>query len=386
MSFTLRDWFSMKDGRDSFRPRLPHDRDLVFCHDKILHDDVLMSIERSFATNEPIKMLIYGDWGVGKTHLTHHICWWLDQNKTDYPAHPLLIEIGDITKKSRFDEVIRPFMDTLGVHYLVELVSDYRGYKPNVAEGLKAAAVSSHIAEAFAKFLLSSPGQTPNQLVLAAFEYLKGRQPGAAGTSAGLAVQLDQSRDFYDVLLALGEMHQVVHGHRLLFIADEAAKLQAVEADEACQSHWVNVSKLIFDDANDKFGFIYTISAVRTNQLPLALFEPQIRNRLGSNAFELKSLAPNDVSDYLSKLVNAFIDRTTVESLVSSGEIAEADYDWDAYPFTVAARTRFQDHYDRNQADSKPRDISRRLDELAFIAGKQGKRLIDDDCLARMQM
>ena len=48
---------------------------------------------------------------------------------------------------------------------------------------------------------------------------------------AGLSEPLEQSRDFFDVLLSLGEMHRAVNGCRLLFIADEAAKLEARAAE-----------------------------------------------------------------------------------------------------------------------------------------------------------
>jgi hypothetical protein len=102
--------------------------------------------------------------------------WWLDENQMDYPALPVLIEIGDITKKSRFDEIVRPFLDKLGIDFLIQLVHDYRGIQQNVALGLREKGVASHIAEAFNKMLLSSPGQAPVELVTQTFEYLKGRK------------------------------------------------------------------------------------------------------------------------------------------------------------------------------------------------------------------
>src|SRR5262245_6043298 len=126
MLATLNEWFFMKEDRSSFLPRIPEDARLVFCHQQLIQEDIVLSIQKRFATKKPIKMLIWGDWGVGKTHLTYHIRWWLDENKKDYPALPVLIEIGDITKKSRFDEIVRPFLDKLGIDFLIQLVHDYR--------------------------------------------------------------------------------------------------------------------------------------------------------------------------------------------------------------------------------------------------------------------
>jgi hypothetical protein len=376
----------MKPERTSFLPRIPEDAGLIFCHDQILNNEILASIEAAFAKNEPVKMLIYGDWGVGKTHLLYHIQYWLKQNEADYPVIPLIIEIGDLTKVSRFDEVVRPFLDRLGLDALVKLVHDYRGLKPNVTQALRDASVSAQVADAFSKLLLAAPGSSPPPTVVMAFDYLKGRNVGKAAAAAGLSEPLSQSQDLFDVLKALGEIHLAVHKVRLLFVADEAAKLEDVSQDIATEQHWLNVNKLIFADENRSFGFIYTISARRSGDLPGVLFEAQIRNRLGDNIFELKNLATNDVQTFLKKLIENFVDRSKVEALVAENKIPPADYTWDAYPFTVSAKAEFVDYFDRTQEAAKPRDISKKLDAVAFVAGKQKKRLIDEDCLRAKNM
>lgn len=386
MPFTFQDWFCMKPERTSFLPRIPEDAGLIFCHDQILNNEILGSIEAAFAKKEPVKMLIYGDWGVGKTHLLYHIQYWLKQNETDYPVAPLIIEIGDLTKVSRFDEVVRPFLDRLGLDALIKLVHDYRGIKPNVTQALRDAGVSAQVADAFSKLLLASPGSSPPQAVVMAFDYLKGRNIGKGAAATGLSEPLSQSQDLFDVLKAVGEMYLAVNKLRLLFVADEAAKLEDVSQDIATEQHWLNVNKLIFADENRSFGFIYTISARRSGDLPNVLFEIQIRNRLGDNIFELKNLATNDVQTFLKKLIENFVDKSKVEALVAANTIPPADYEWDAYPFTVSAKAEFVDYFNRTQEASKPRDISKKLDAVAFVAGKQGKRLIDEDCLRAKKM
>lgn len=384
MPLTIAEWFCLKEDRSSFRPRLPADKSFVFCHNEIIQNDILNSIQMRFATNDPIKMLIYGDWGVGKTHLMYHIQWWLEKNRNEYPAFPVLIEIGDITKKSRFDEIVRPFLDELGLDFLVKLVHDYRGKYANVHQALREAGVTAHVAEAFNKILLSSPGQAPVELVMLAFDYLKGRK--VVGAGAGLGSPLDQSRDFVDVLTAIGEMYKTVHGHRMLFIADEAARLESVEADEAAQSHWVNANKLIFDDRNQSFGFVYTVSGKQRGELPRAIWEPQVQNRLGNNEFHLETLQIQDVEKYLVSLLAEFVDHEKVQRLLSAGEIARENYIAEKYPLTSESWAEFVDYFNRAQENAKPRDISQRLDEVAFLASKQRKRLIDTECLRQGNM
>src|SRR4051812_45386806 len=110
MAVLLRDWFCLKPGRDNFKPHNVNDADLIFCHEHLVNDEIIGSLERRFAGNEPVKLLIYGDWGVGKTHTIDHIVKWLDQRKDEYPAFPLAIEIGDITKTTKLDALVRPFL------------------------------------------------------------------------------------------------------------------------------------------------------------------------------------------------------------------------------------------------------------------------------------
>lgn len=381
----LRDWFYLADGRDNLEPNAVTDSRLILCHEHLVSDDILGSIERRFAANKPVKMLLYGDWGVGKTHTINHISWWLKQHHDDFPARTVAIEIGDIAKNTKFNALVHQFLDTLGLDFVIRLTHAYLTKHANVMRALEERGIAPHVAEAFTKFLLVPPGETPSPIVLQAFEYIKGRKPAGVATQLGFGPQLVDSTDLYAVLLAVAELHLGVHGYRIIFIADEAAKLEAVSGDDATLAHWVNVNKLIFDGRNNTFGFIYTFSG-RRDDLPPALWDPQIQNRLGENVFELRNLAPDDVGSFLSKLRDAFVNREKVEAALSKGEIPRSDYDWDSYPFTRPGLAAFIDHFSRAQEDAKPRDISNKLDDVAFVAAKSGKRLIDEESLRKAQM
>jgi Cdc6-like AAA superfamily ATPase len=386
MPVLLREWFALNRGRDSFKPNNINDSRLIFCHSNIVTKEILGNIEQRFAANEPVKMLIYGDWGVGKTHTIYHIKWWFDQHKAEYPITCLVIQVGDITKTTRFDSIVGRFVDKIGINGLVGLVYGYLQRHSNVSLALQEKGVPVHIANALTKLLLAPPGQTPPPVAAVAVDYLKGRKLSSEATAMGLGSQITESDEFFQVLNAIGTMHLEVHGHRLLFIADEAARLEAVEANETTQNHWVNVNNLIFDDNNTTFGFIYTISG-RRDQLPQALAEPQIRNRLGDSSMcELKNLAPADVGQFLRSLVEEFVDRAEVERRVGEKIVDQSEYVWETYPFTTTAREEFVDYFSRAQENSKPRDITNKLDDVAFIAAKSSKRLIDSACLQQAGM
>ena len=314
MALNLGEWFCLKEGRSSLQPVLPYDGHFLFCHEGIVEAGVRLSIEKSFATDQPVKMLILGNWGVGKTHLLHNLQWWLEENRADYPCHPVSIEVGDIEKKSRFDSIVAPLLSQMGIDYLVQLVNDFRSMEPNVNQALIDHGVSHEVAKALTMFQLTVPGQPAAPHVQTAFEFLRGGGTGKNLSDAGLSGPITESATLYKVLLGIGYMHRRVHKHRLLFIADEAARLELVEADPATESHWINANKQIFDAGNGEFGFIYTVSASR-RQLPRPLWDPQIQNRLGSNVVELKPLQETDVGAFLKALLDEFVDPVKLEEL-----------------------------------------------------------------------
>jgi hypothetical protein len=385
MPETIQTWFCLKPGRDSFKPKIPSDCNLVFCHEEQLQDQILTKIEMRYAANEPIKMLIYGDWGVGKTHTAHHIMWWLDQHEASFPAYPVMIELGDIEPKSRFDVIIRPFLDKLGTDFLVELTHAYLAKSSNVVRALQKAGIPEYVATIIGKLNMATPGMTPPPVVPEAINVLKGKKPQAAAAGMGLSDRLTESAEFYAVLAAIGHMYREVHNKRMLFIADEAAKLDEVSNHEATEAHWIASNRNIFDDSNDVFGFIYTLSG-KADRLPRAIWDSQIQNRIGAHTVELQPLAAQDVGGFLTKLRDEFVDQRAVEALVASGDIASEEYDWGSYPFTSQARAEFVDFFDRSQQNSKPRDISDRLNTLGFLAMKAKKRLIDEACLQAAEM
>lgn len=383
---TLNEWFFLKPQRANYKPNVSRDRQLMFCHTSV-QADIESRVERAFAIEEPVKMMLYGDWGVGKTHSIHHISWWLSQHAADYPVVTYMVEVGDVTKKSRFDILVKRFLDEVGIGKIIELV---HAYQPKTGKlmvpALLERGVSRQVAEAFGKFLIAAPGQTPPPAVLQTFNYLRGQQVKDSA-SIGLGEHLEESEDLFSVLSGLGELIRKVDEKSVIFVADEAAKLEAVDGDEATRAHWISVNRLIFDDNNTSFGFIYTLSAKGWKNVSGVLTDPQIQNRLGkTNYIELTNLVPADVKTFVERLVGEFTDFDRVDAAVAEGTIDAAVYDKSAYPFTTAAKADFIDFWNGNQKDSKPRDISDRMNQLAFVALKQNKRLIDPACLNAVEM
>lgn len=381
---TLGSWFHLRDGRRSFKPDPLLDKQAMFCHQDV-QGEIQFAIEKAVSTGETAKMLLWGDWGVGKTHILRHLEYWLSTRSADFPSRVVFVEIGDIAKSSRFGVVHKDLLDGIGLDTTIRLAFEYLRRGRDLITDLEALGIPAAIRQAFQKFFVAMPGQAPPDIAVSAWNYLRGLDIGRVGTSLGLQSQIQDSKEYYYVLMALGYLVREVENRQLLFLVDEASKLEAVSDVLEVERHWVNVNKMIFDQENKYFGFVYTVSG-KADELPGALFEPQIQNRLGKRVYELKTLGPDDVSQFLASLRDSFVDRAALEGEPGQATRSAQGFSWDVYPFTRRALDRFVDFFLRAQENSKPRDIVQRLDDAAFYALKGDSRLITEGVLDSLEI
>jgi hypothetical protein len=380
---TLASWFYLRPDKRSFKPDPLQDKDAMFCNQEV-QASIELSVERAFATDETIKLLLWGDWGVGKTHTLRHLAYWLDTNGTRFPTKTIFVAFGDVAKSSRFAIVHKDLLDGLGIEVAIQIVHLYMQNVGNLLAGLDGIGIPAPVAQAFNKLLVATPGQAAPEIVVTAWNYLRGANVGKAGTALGLQEQMVDSKDFYFALAALGHIYKKVHHKQLLFLVDEASRLEAVEDLLEVERHWVHANTLIFDQENRYFGFVYTVSGRSDKSLPRALFETQIENRLGNRKLELKNLLVDGVRQFIRNLCDRFVDQRALEADAQAAVAADKDYSWSNYPFTAGALDRFVEHFQRAPENSKPRDIAERIDEAGFYAMKDGKRLIDEETLSKI--
>jgi len=380
---TLASWFHLRSGRRSFKPDPLRDRELVFCHLDV-QESIQLAVEKAFATDETIKLLLWGDWGVGKTHTLRHLDYWLSLHGEEYPTLVVFAKIGDVAKNSRFAIVHRDLLDGIGLEATIQMVHTYIQASGNLLTGLEAIGIPAAICQAFNKLLVATPGQAPPEIATTAWNYLRGANVGRTGSALGLQEQMTDSKDFYYTLAALGHIVGKVRRKQLVFLVDEAARLEAVSDALEVERHWVNINTLIFDQENRYFGFVYTVSGKSSDDIPRALFEPQIENRLGSRRVELTNLQPEGVRRFVRNIVETFVDRGDLEGSEGGALTRDVEYSWEAYPFSASAFDRFVEYFQRTPENSKPRDVADRLDEAGFYAIKAGEKLIREPTLAAL--
>jgi len=372
---TIAEWFCLKEGRDEFLPDNKNDAGLKLCHENIIKDKVMDTIDRSFATNRPVKMLIYGDWGVGKTHTLNHIKWWFEQKDSPHSARVIIVELGDVEKKSKYDVVIRRIMDSLTLKYLIKLLQDYnRTQNIHPVQALKSLGSNHSVAEAFGNLLQAVPDQAPPPAVLWSFNYLKGQEV-KEGSSVGLGQTIKEADEFYSVLLCCGELVKKVENKQLIFIVDELAKMEEIGLTTEAESHWMDVNRAILDHQQRTFGFVYSMKG-GGDELPDIIDDPQLQSRIGDNRVELRNFESSEVTQYLKKLTEEFVNWEKVQTLVDKGEIDSKEYDKDSYPFTSDSLNHFKDYYERTMEDAKPRNIADKMSTVGFNAIRDKSRFI----------
>src|SRR5262249_23736578 len=109
----MADWYGLKAGHTDFYIENDADAEVFFARGQL--DTQLQGIlRRSFRTGNPPKFVLYGDWGVGKTHTLRHIEYVM-RNAPGYDAHVVFLELPDITAKASFQVAHAGLLDALGL-------------------------------------------------------------------------------------------------------------------------------------------------------------------------------------------------------------------------------------------------------------------------------
>jgi Cdc6-like AAA superfamily ATPase len=374
---TLVSWFGLKDGHKDFFISNDSDARLLFARQEL--DTQLQTILRkSFRTSNPPKFVLYGDWGVGKTHTMHHISH-VVQNTPGYDAQIVFIELPDINAKSTFQVAHAALLDALGLNTVKNWMIQFQTRHQSAAlPTIQKATQSEDIAKAF----LSLP--TFGDTARLSWEWLRGATlNGNDARSAGLPASLEQSNQFAAVLRVLGRLCQEIDGKILILMMDEATKLEDVTTGDAIH-HWLNAFKILSDDSTKELGCIVSASFRDPDDMPEMLSSAQVRSRFGERHYiMLQNFSATEADAFLRGLLSEWIEperrsqlreQFAVES--DGEEVPDA-----TYPFTNEAFSRFVDYVVRNGGISTPRDIQKSLDDIANQAVDDGRHIISADYL-----
>lgn len=369
---TMQSWFGLTDEHVDFS--VENDRDARFLFARQRLDDTLASLlTRAFRKRTPPKLVLYGDWGVGKTHTMRHIEHVINETD-DYGAQVVFVEAPDIQSKSTFQVAHAAFMDAVGLDRVAHWMTQFRVREDTESTYLiRDMTQSADIANAFETLLARGEVQRT------AWDWLRGEKLAAADArGVGLPQELSQSKYFVNVLRLLGVLSERVDGKMLVLMLDEATKVEDVTNGDAI-NHWRNAMKELMDDDNKEVGLIASISLRDPDVFPEAFADEQVRTRLGErNLIELHTFDEEETRIFVESLLDEFVDDTRAGEFESEYSGQTDGEDIAHHPFTDAALSLFVEFACRRGV-ATPRDIQKDMDDMLNRAMDDGRRILSSD-------
>jgi hypothetical protein len=300
-------------------------------------------------------------------HIQHHI-----ETHASYKAVVVFVELPDITKKATFQVAHGALLDAFGIDRAKNWLLHFQTkHQTDAREQIQDFTQSGDIAIAFSNLL--GFGEASR----IAWDWLRGIKLSAGDARmVSLPPALEQSGQFVRVLQMLGRLAREVEDSMLVFMLDEATKLDAVGDDDAV-AHWTNAFKLLADDSTKEVGMVISASWIDTNDMAEPLQDPQVMSRFGrDNYVRLSNLDEEQTREFMSDLVHEWVDEDRRKELLNgfSGETDNETIGPEVFPFTedgLALAARFAAYRD-GAGYTTPRDIQKALDDLL-------NRAIDED-------
>src|SRR5712691_6016928 len=201
------EWFCLKPGRENFHVDPDRDHEFLFGKGE-WKDDIDARLRRALALKEPVRLVWWGQYGIGKTHRLKFTEYWMREKKLLlYPIH---VVCRDIEEKSTFDRLHFDLVNNLGRERMQPLVAKYIHKLDSAVPGvapLRQLTTSTDIVSAVQRFALSaSTTRTDETMQMAAWKFLTGGELDSKECSvAGVTREsIDSSVEYAGVLRILG--------------------------------------------------------------------------------------------------------------------------------------------------------------------------------------
>lgn len=365
-------WFGLEEGHNDFSIENDEDAKLLFAR-RDLDDQLNAILRRAFRTKKPPKMVLYGHWGVGKTHTMRHIEYVIE-NTQAYNAIVVFVEIPDITSRSTFQVAHSALLDALGMDKAKSWILKYQTkHEEGARERIREFAQSDDVAIAFSSLLGEGDGSR------IAWDWLRGMALSASDARlTGLPPVLVQSNQLVKVLQVMGHLCTVVEEKMLVYMLDEGFKLGNVTNPDAV-NHWLNAFKLLADPEQKDVGLVLSGSWDDIDLMPLPLQDDQVVGRFGEpNYIPLHNLDEERTLVFLKALLDEWINDEKQEALTAahSSEADGEEIDSSSFPFTRDGIQVLVSYMCRRGGFTTPRDIQTDLDDLLNRAIDESRHIL----------
>jgi len=352
------EWFHLRDRQRATFELDPERGDArLWCGDPRIRETLKNALFGGIDRGVP-QLILYGEYGTGKTHALRH-CEWMLKNDSKYGAvHILRIEWAGFGGRTRFVDLYRETMGRLGLPFISSLMRDHFGVHKELD-------IPRHLVDALGQDTdlrtvlrrLARLDALPNMLHLPdaytnlGWRWLTGHalnqsERKTLNVSASLVENANPAR-LAALLQLWGHLLQRHHGKKLLLLYDEAEQAHQLERNRDALNSFTSAIRALFDRSQKDVGVLLAFYA--TDLYENALIRPDTYSRLNlpEQVIQLGVLAT-------AASRRDFLGRVLAE-LVESGQ---PEY----HPFDQPAFDYFAEHCEKlliGTADDRKRMLSR---------------------------
>jgi Cdc6-like AAA superfamily ATPase len=344
-------------------------------------DSVILDLRRTLRTGRPPKALLWGDFGVGKTHLTRFAMKQLgDEVKSLY------VECPPCHRRSRYTELHAEIMRKLGREYTLGLVERAARENPDVHRLADMLGIDADMAGTL------KAGLVADRALL--WRYLGGERLRASDLQKIDAVS-PQIREG-DAVAFLGAVSRLVRKYenkQLLIFLDEMERPNPLVGD-ALTMFKEAIRGLV--DSSNETGVIFVSSGRDVNNTGnyssavRALADDTIRRRIGlANIRYFDQYSRQELIKLLREVVKHNREKgSDVQAAIRSVKTKET-LGPDTYPFTEEALEKAADFVEQLRRDSKidsirPNEALDILDGALALAAEEEPKVIDSVFLQKV--
>lgn len=388
MQKTLKDWFFMRDGFDTFRFEPDKHRKYLFgARERRQRDFLMGAIEETSYSADGQKAVVFGDYGRGKTHLCHNLEF--SVGVVDLKVLPVYVKCSAFKSREPFSTF---FQQLLRSHPVREVQRIAVAYAMKVHTG-EATPLDQVIRSDSIATVMSTGLAAPNlDAVATSLRWLGGETKIPMNLIAsGLKPHLADSQDFGEVMRGLAHMFVEIEGKTPLYLVDEAERLEGVTNPDVYAT-WLASLRELTEIVN--VGIIFFIGANTRNNLPALLLHDEIQRRIGfSNYIEFMNGGREELRAFVDEVLATAIrkgevpesQRDVLEPPALATDVPDdlrAIVDEDAerlaaFPFEPDALVEFMEQVTADSNASKPSEMLMRLQKAAQRAMREDRRTID---------
>lgn len=372
------EWFCLTGNRRNFQIDPVRDREFLF-GEATWEQELDNRLKRAQLLGEPLRLVWWGQYGIGKTHRLRHTEHLIA--KRGYKYIPTYVVSSDIQDKTGFERLHYELVNSLSKDKMRTMVSSYL-LKLRTAPDTVPPLNDLCRGNADVESAMRSFGGDNDQLVTPAWRFLCGLE--LKGNDLALAnvtkSGLDSSLDFTAVLGALAWVVNLeANGNELLFLIDEVENLARVTSKPA-ENRWQETIRSLLDVRN--ISLVMAVGAERQDNLPKIILQPDIVRRIQKdNYVQMAAFTAPVARNFIQGMLHQWIDAEKV-SVLANGLLKDTPgFSKEVFPFTVAAFEKFCEWTVVDPRAAKPSVIIDKLNTIAAEAYFKDERLITREVL-----